>query len=97
MERYGKPEIMNSDQDSQFTGLAFTRYLVDEGIQISMDGKWGRLSECPKTVRHYTLLSKKSVLVRRYLLHLKVPVAKCLSTVLKLKPSIEAVSAGECP
>lgn len=39
VEKYGKPEIMNTDQGSQFTSLAFTRYLADNGIQISMDGK----------------------------------------------------------
>lgn len=31
--------LMNTDQGSQFTSLAFTRYLSDNGIQISMDGK----------------------------------------------------------
>jgi len=30
---------MNTDQRSQLTSLAFTRYLADNGIQISMDGK----------------------------------------------------------
>ncbi len=37
--KYGKPEIMNTDQGSQFTSLAFTHYLKDNGIHISMDGK----------------------------------------------------------
>ncbi len=36
---YGKPEIMNTDQGSQFTSLAFTQYLKDNDIRISMDGK----------------------------------------------------------
>ncbi len=39
VEKYGTPEIMNTDQGSQFTSLAFTQYLSDNGIQISMDGK----------------------------------------------------------
>ena len=39
IEKYGTPAIMNTDQGSQFTSLAFTRYLSDNGIQISMDGK----------------------------------------------------------
>lgn len=39
MERHGKPEIMNTDQGSQFTSLAFTGRLKDNGINISMDGK----------------------------------------------------------
>jgi putative transposase len=36
---YGKPEIMNTDQGSQYTSLAFTQYLKDNSIRISMDGK----------------------------------------------------------
>jgi putative transposase len=39
MARYGKPEIMNTDQGSQFTSAAFTDVLKTAGIQISMDGK----------------------------------------------------------
>ena len=39
MERHGKPEIMNTDQGSQFTSQAFTGLLKDNDIQISMDGK----------------------------------------------------------
>ncbi len=36
---YGKPEIMNSDQGSQFTGFEWTQALKDVHIKISMDGK----------------------------------------------------------
>jgi len=36
---YGKPEIFNSDQGSQFTSAAFTDVLKREGIVISMDGR----------------------------------------------------------
>ena len=39
MEHHGKPEIMNTDQGSQFTSQAFTGLLKGNGIQISMDGK----------------------------------------------------------
>ena len=39
MRRHGKPEIMNSDQGSQFTSIAFIKTLKDTDIQISMDGK----------------------------------------------------------
>jgi putative transposase len=39
MARYGKPAIFNTDQGSQFTSLAFTGLLSDNGIAISMDGK----------------------------------------------------------
>ncbi len=37
--KYGAPEIMNTDQGSQFTSAAFIRVLEHNGIQISMDGK----------------------------------------------------------
>jgi putative transposase len=36
---YGKPEVFNTDQGSQFTGAAFTGALAGNGIAISMDGK----------------------------------------------------------
>ena len=39
LARYGKPEIFNTDQGSQFTGAAFTGVLIKNGIAISMDGK----------------------------------------------------------
>jgi putative transposase len=37
--KYGKPEIMNSDQGSQFTGLEWIQALKDADVKISMDGK----------------------------------------------------------
>jgi putative transposase len=37
--RYGRPEIFNTDQGSQFTSFAFTDLLKASGIRISMDGK----------------------------------------------------------
>ena len=37
--RYGKPEIFNSDQGSQFTSVDFTSVLLREKIAVSMDGK----------------------------------------------------------
>jgi putative transposase len=36
---YGKPEIFNTDQGSQFTSEVFTSALKDNDIRISMDGK----------------------------------------------------------
>ena len=39
IERYGKPEIFNTDQGVQFTSEAFTGALKHHGIRISMDGK----------------------------------------------------------
>jgi len=39
LTRYGKPEIFNTDQGSQFTSNDFTSVLKREKIKISMDGK----------------------------------------------------------
>jgi len=39
LRTYGKPEIFNSDQGSQFTSKDFTAVLKREGIKISMDGR----------------------------------------------------------
>ena len=39
LAKYGKPEIFNSDQGSQFTATTFTKVLIDAGVSISMDGK----------------------------------------------------------
>jgi len=37
--KYGPPEIMNTDQGSQFTSSAFIGLLQQHSIQVSMDGK----------------------------------------------------------
>src|SRR4051794_24510921 len=36
---YGKPEIFNTDQGSQFTSADFTGLLLQNGVAISMDGR----------------------------------------------------------
>ncbi len=37
--RFGPPEIMNTDQGSQFTSFAWTERLRRSGVRISLDGK----------------------------------------------------------
>jgi putative transposase len=39
LDRWGRPDIFNSDQGVQFTAEEFTAVLKAQGIQISMDGK----------------------------------------------------------
>jgi|SRR5271166_633867 len=39
LSRFGRPEIFNTDQGSQFTSVAFTGLLQENGIAISMDGR----------------------------------------------------------
>lgn len=39
IHKFGPPEIMNTDQGSQFTSFAWTDRLRRSGVRISMDGK----------------------------------------------------------
>jgi putative transposase len=39
LARFGRPEIFNTDQGSQFTSAAFTGTLAAAGVRISMDGR----------------------------------------------------------
>lgn len=39
LERYGQPQIFNTDQGAQFTSQAFTDTLKSAGVRISMDGR----------------------------------------------------------
>jgi len=41
MGNYGPPEIMNTHQDSQFTGADWITSLTQADVPVSMDG-WGR-------------------------------------------------------
>lgn len=55
--KYGKPEIQNSDQGSQFTCPRWVNKLKAEGIQIRMDGK-GRAKDRSASRRVTLGLSK---------------------------------------
>ena len=37
--RFGKPEIINTDQGSQFTAQEFVDAVMDNGVKLSMDGR----------------------------------------------------------
>ncbi len=39
LAKYGRPDIFNTDQGSQFTSVAFTGVLLNNAVAISMDGK----------------------------------------------------------
>jgi putative transposase len=39
LARFGRPEIFNTDQGSQFTSPRFTGLLLKAGVRISMDGR----------------------------------------------------------
>ena len=39
IDKYGPPEIMNTDQGSQFTGAEWITTLTEAGVRVSMDGR----------------------------------------------------------
>ncbi len=43
---HGKPEIINTDQGSQFTSEVFTQMVLSNDIKLSMDSKEGLLTMC---------------------------------------------------
>ena len=65
LERYGKPEIFNTDQGSQFTSEDFTGLLREEGIRISMDGK-GRWRDNVFVERLWRSIKYEEVYKRAY-------------------------------
>ena len=66
LERYGPPEIFNTDQGSQFTGIDFTDVLKQAGIRISMDGK-GRWMDNIFIERLWRSLKYEQVYLSEYL------------------------------
>jgi len=62
---YGKPQIFNSDQGSQFTSDAFTSVLIDSEIDISMDGK-GRFVDNIFIERLWRSLKYEDIYLWRY-------------------------------
>ena len=77
--RFGKPEIFNTDQGSQFTSVDFTKILLAEGIKISMDGKgawrdnvfverlWKSIKYEEVYLRAYETVSQARASIGRYL------------------------------
>jgi putative transposase len=65
LSRYGRPEIFNTDQGSQFTSDDFTGTLQDHGIMISMDGK-GRCMDNIFVERLWRSLKYEEVYLHAY-------------------------------
>jgi putative transposase len=74
---HGTPEIMNTDQGSQFTSDAFLEILTDNGIRISMDGR-GRALDNVFIERLWRTVKYEEIYRREYdsLPHLRI----CLKT-----------------
>lgn len=60
-----KPEIFNSDQGSQFTSGAFTGILLENGIQISMDGR-GRALDNVFVERLWRTVKQEHIYLHEY-------------------------------
>ncbi len=65
LERYGRPQIFNTDQGAQFTSEAFTGRLRKEGISISMDGR-GRCIDNVFVERLWRSLKYEEVFLNAY-------------------------------
>ena len=65
LEKYGAPEIFNTDQGVQFTCAAFIAQLQERGIKISMDGK-GRCLDNIFCERLWRSLKYEEVYLKAY-------------------------------
>ena len=65
LEKYGCPNIFNSDQGSQFTSSDFTGALLKQGILISMDGR-GRVFDNIFVERLWRSVKYENVYIQDY-------------------------------
>jgi putative transposase len=65
LDRYGSPEIFNTDQGVQFTSAGFTGVLLGKGVRISMDGK-GRYLDNIFIERLWRSLKYEDVYIKAY-------------------------------
>lgn len=65
ISKYGKPEVFNSDQGSQFTSDRFISKLKANNIKISMDGK-GRWADNIIIERFFRTLKYENIFLKRY-------------------------------
>ena len=65
MEQYGKPEIINSDQGSQFTSNDYIEFLKAKNIRQSMDGK-SRWADNVMIERWFRSLKTEEIYLNEY-------------------------------
>jgi putative transposase len=65
LAKFGRPEIFNTDQGSQFTSAAFAAALAAQGIAISMDGR-GRWMDNVFIERLWRSLKHEDVYLKGY-------------------------------
>jgi len=79
LDKYGAPEIFNTDQGCQYTSKEFTEILVSNGIKISMDSKgraldniiierfWGSLKREKIYLNEYDSVKDLRIDIKRYI------------------------------
>ena len=65
LEKYGAPEIFNTDQGSQYTSHKHTHKLLENGIKISMDGK-GRATDNIAIERFWRSAKYENIYLQEY-------------------------------
>jgi putative transposase len=65
LARFGRPEIFNTDQGSQFTSATFTGTLAAAGVRISMDGR-GRWMDNVFIERLWRSLKHEDIYLKGY-------------------------------
>jgi putative transposase len=65
LQKYGTPEIFNTDQGCQFTSEAFTSVLIAQGVSISMDGR-GRALDNIFVERLWRSLKYEDIYLKSY-------------------------------
>lgn len=65
VKKYGRPEILNTDQGSQFSSDTFTCAVSEKGIQLSMDGK-GRATDNIAIERFWRSLKYENIYLHGY-------------------------------
>ncbi len=65
MDRYGQPDIFNTDQGVQFTSAGFLDELATRGVRISMDGK-GRFLDNIFIERLWRSLKYEEIFIKAY-------------------------------
>jgi putative transposase len=65
LARFGRPEIFNTDQGSQFTSVVFTGRLAAAGVRVSMDGR-GRWMDNVFIERLWRSLKHEDIYLKGY-------------------------------
>ncbi len=65
LTRFGRPDIFNTDQGSQFTSATFTTELLAAGIKVSMDGR-GRWMDNVFIERLWRSLKHEDIYLKGY-------------------------------